>query len=120
MLLEPHTGTWQDAGVVRTAEEFTAPVPIIYQGIHPGQRPLTASFLAVDAPNVVVPIVKKAEEGNDLVVRCYETSGRPVEATLDLALVKRRWSGKFRPFEIKTLRIPVTGGEIREVNLLEE
>jgi len=120
MLLEPHTGTWQDAGVVRTAEEFTAPVPIIYQGIHPGQRPLTASFLAVDAPNVVVSVVKKSEEGDDLIVRCYETSGRPAEATLDLALVKRRWSGKFRPFEIKTLRVPLTGGEIREVNLLEE
>jgi alpha-mannosidase len=120
MLLEPHTGTWQDVGVVRTAEEFTAPVPIIYQGIHPGQRPLTASFLSVDAPNVVVSVVKKAEEGDDLIVRCYETSGRPAEATLDLALVKRRWSGKFRPFEIKTLRVPLTGGEIREVNLLEE
>jgi alpha-mannosidase len=120
MLLEPHTGTWQDAGVVRTAEEFTAPVPIIYQGIHPGHRPLTASFLAVDAPNVVVSVVKKAEEGDDLIVRCYETDGRPAATALDLALVKRRWSGKFRPFEIKTLRVPLTGGEIREVNLLEE
>ena len=120
LLLEPHTGTWQDAGVVRTAEEFTAPVPVIYQGIHPGHRPLTASFLAVDAPNVVVSVVKKAEEGDDLIVRCYETSGRAAEATLDLGLVKRRWSGRFRPFEIKTLRVPLTGGEIREVNLLEE
>ena len=120
MVLVPHWGSWQDAAVVRTAEEFTAPVPIIYQGIHPGQRPLTASFLSVDAPNVVVSVVKKAEEGDDLIVRCYETSGRPAEATIDLALVKRRWSGKLRPFEIKTLRVPVTGGEVREVNLLEE
>jgi alpha-mannosidase len=120
MLLRPHTGTWQGADVVRSAEEFTAPVPIIYQGTHPGQRPLTASFLAVDAPTVVVSVVKKAEEGDDLIVRCYETAGRPAEATLDLGLVKRRWSGRFRPFEIKTLRIPLNGGTIREVNLLEE
>jgi alpha-mannosidase len=120
MLLRPHVGAWQDAGVVRSAEEFTAPVPIIYQGNHPGHRPPTASFLAVDAPNVVVSVLKKAEEGEDLIVRCYETDGRPGEATLDLGLLKRRWSGKFRPFEIKTLRVPAAGEEIREVNLLEE
>ena len=34
MLLVPHSGAWQDAGIVRLAEEFTAPLPIIYQGIH--------------------------------------------------------------------------------------
>jgi alpha-mannosidase len=120
LLLVPHAGAWQDAGVVRLAEEFVAPVPVIYQGIHSGRHPLAASFLSVDAPNVVVSAVKKAEEGEDLIVRCYETSGKPAQVTLDLALLHRRWTGSFRPFEIKTLRIPLTGGEIREVNLLEE
>jgi len=120
MLLVPHTGAWQDAGVVRMAEEFTAPIPIIYQGIHAGNRPLSASFLSVDAPNVVVSVVKKSEDGDDLIVRCYETAGRPVTANLDLGLVNRRWTGNFRPLEIKTLRVPLNGGEIREVNVLEQ
>ena len=120
MLLVPHTGAWQDAGVVRMAEEFTAPIPIIYQGIHPGTRPLSASFLSVDAPNVVVSVVKKSEDGDDLIVRCYETAGRPVTANLDLGLVNRRWTGNFRPLEIKTLRVPLNAGEIREVNVLEQ
>jgi hypothetical protein len=39
---------------------------------------------------------------------------------LELGLVKRRWTGSFRPLEIKTLRVPITGGEIREVNFLEQ
>jgi len=120
MLLAPHSGSWQDAGVVRMAEEFTAPVPVIYQGIHPGSRPLSASFLSVDAPNVVVAIVKKAEDGDDFIIRCYETAGRPARATLELGLLNRRWTGSFRPLEIKTLRVPVAGGEIQEVNLLEQ
>jgi alpha-mannosidase len=120
MLLVPHSGTWQEANIVRLAEEFTAPVPIIYQGIHPGNRPPAASFLSVDAPNVVVSAVKEAEDGKDLIIRCYETAGRPTKATLDLDLVKRRWTGTFRPLEIKTLRVPCAGGEIREVNLLEQ
>ena len=120
MLLLPHAGSWQDAGVVRRAEELTAPVPVLYQGIHPGIRPLSASFLSVDAPNVVVSVVKKSEDGGDLIVRCYETAGREAKATLDLGLVNRRWTGTFRPMEIKTLRVPRGGGEIREVNVLEQ
>jgi alpha-mannosidase len=120
MLLAPHSGAWQDASIVRWAEEFTAPVPVVYQGIHRGNRPLSASFLSVDAPDVVVSVVKKAEEGDALIIRCYETAGRPTKASLDLGLVKRRWTGNFHPLEIKTLRVPRDGGEIREVNVLEQ
>ncbi|MDR3674235.1 MAG: glycoside hydrolase family 38 C-terminal domain-containing protein, partial [Acidobacteriota bacterium] len=120
MLLTPHQGAWPDADVVRRAEEFTAPVPVLYQGIHRGSRPLAASFLSVDVPDVVVSVVKKAEVGNDLIVRCYETAGHPVRATLELGLVKRRWTGTFRPLEIKTLLVPRAGGPIHEVNVLEQ
>jgi alpha-mannosidase len=120
LLLVPHAGGWQEAGVVRLAEVFTTPVPVQYQGIHPGHRPLSSSFLSVDAPNVVVSTLKKAEDGQDLIVRCYETAGRATQATVDLALVNRHWQGKFRPSEIKTLRVPLGGGPIREVNLIEE
>jgi alpha-mannosidase len=120
LLLLPHAGAWQDAGVVRLAEEFMAPVPVFYQGIHRGTRPLSASFMSVDVPDVVVSVVKKSEDGNDLIVRCYETAGQGATATLDLGLVNRRWTGTFRPLEIKTLRVPRNGGEIREVNVLEQ
>jgi alpha-mannosidase len=120
MLVVPHTAGWREAGIVRMAEEFTAPVPVLYQGIHPGSMPGSASFLSVDVPNVVVSAVKKAEDGDDLIVRCYETEGRSTKATLDLGLVNRHWTGTFRPLEIKTLRVPRAGGEIREVNVLEQ
>jgi alpha-mannosidase len=120
MWLAPHAAGWREAGVVRLAEEFTAPAPIIYQGIHPGDQPASASFLSVDVPNVVVSVLKKAEDGDDLIVRAYETAGRSTTATLNLSLVNRRWTGSFHPLEIKTLRVPRTGGPIREVNVLEE
>jgi alpha-mannosidase len=118
--LVPHAGTWQAARIVRLAEEYTAPVAVQYQGIHRGSKPQAQSFMSVDAPNVVVTALKKAEEGdNDLILRCYETHGRKAAATLELGFLNRRWTGNFRPFEIKTLKIPLTGGAIREVNLLE-
>jgi len=121
MLLAPHSGTWQDAGIVRTAEEFTAPLPVLYQGIHQGTRVLAASFLSVDVPDVVVPDIKQAEDGNDLIVRCYETAGHATKATLKLGMVHRLWTGNFHPLEIKTLRVPLSAtGTIREVNALEQ
>ena len=121
MILVPHAGTWQDAGIVHMAEEMTAPFPVLYQGIHRGTRAPEGSFLSVDVPNVVVSVVKQAEDGNDLIVRAYETAGQATKATLDLGLVHRRWTGDFRPLEIKTLRVPVAAaGAIRVVDVLEK
>ena len=121
MVLAPHAGTWQDAGIVRMAEELTAPVPVLYQGIHRGTRAQSASFLSVDVPDVVVSDVKQAEDGNDLVIRCYETAGHATKASLELGLVHRHWTGEFHPLEIKTLRVPLAPqGKIREVNALEQ
>ncbi len=121
MELLPHSGTWQDAGVVHMAEELTAPVPVIYQGIHRGTRAAEGSFLSVDVPNVVVSDVKQAEEGTDLIIRCYETAGRATKASLDLGMLHRHWTGEFHPLEIKTLRVPLAAaGKIREVNALEQ
>ncbi len=118
--LVPHSGTWQSARVVRLAEEFTSPVPVLYQGIHSGSKPESGSFLSVDVENVIVSAIKKAEDGDDLILRCYETHGRATKATLNLAFVHQSWTGHFRPLEIKTLRIPRAGGPIRDVNLLEK
>ena len=121
LVLVPHSGSWQDAGVVHLAEELMAPVPVLYQGIHQGTRAQSASFLSVDVPNVVVSDIKQAEDGTDLIIRCYETAGRATKASLDLGLVHRHWSGSFHPLEIKTLRVPLAAaGTIREVNVLEQ
>jgi alpha-mannosidase len=120
MLLVPHSGTWKDCQVARVTEEFVAPAVAIYQGIHGGSLPKAGSFLAVDAPNVIVSAVKLAENGDDVIIRCVESDGEKTSAVLDLAFADRRWKGNFNPFEIKTLRIAIRTGDIKEVNLLEE
>lgn len=119
MLLVPHEKTWKEAGVVRLAEEFISQPVAIYQGIHGGTMPKSGSFLSVDVPNVIVSAVKESENGDDTIIRCVETSGEPVTATLDLAFANKKWSGSFRPCEIKTLRVSRKDGNMREVNLLE-
>ncbi len=119
MLLVPHSGSWQDAGVVRTAEELVTETPILYQGIHPGTRPGAASFLSVDMPDIVVETIKQAEDGEDLIVRSYETAGTPSHATLQFPSLHTSWTGDYHPFEIKTLRIDSRSGSMKEVNALE-
>jgi len=120
MLLVSHQDTWQKSNIVRIAEEFIAPSVAIYQGIHGGSMPKSGSFLAVDAPNVVVSAIKLSENGDDIIIRCVETFGLPIIATLDLRFADRKWIGNFRPCEIKTLRMNQNTGDIKEVNLLEE
>jgi alpha-mannosidase len=120
MVLIPHEGGWQDAGVVHAAEELLAPATVIYQGIHPGSRPESDSFLSVDSPNIVISAVKQAEDGDDTIIRCFESTGRETRATVNLAFARTRWSGSFHPFEIKTLRVNRKTNAVTEVNILEQ
>jgi alpha-mannosidase len=120
MLLVPHSDTWEKSKVPRIAEEFISPSVAIYQGIHGGSMPKSGSFLSVDVPNVIVTAIKLSESGEDIIIRCVETSSSATSASIDLRFVGRKWSGDFRPCEIKTLRINKNSGEIKEVNLLEE
>jgi alpha-mannosidase len=120
MLLVPHEESWKEHNIARIAEEFMAPPVSIYQGIHGGSMPKSDSFLAVDSPNVIVSAMKQAEDGEDLVLRCVEAAGIQTDAALDLRFADRKWTGRFRPFEIKSLRLNRNTGNIKEVNLLEE
>jgi alpha-mannosidase len=93
------------------------------------QRPLSpapSSFLALDAPNVVVENWKAAEDGQGSILRLLEVGGRSATARLNFPLfeLKRAWLAnaveenqvevpvsehllavKLRPHEILTVRI---------------
>jgi alpha-mannosidase len=120
ILLVPHSDTWKKINIPRIAEEFMTSSIAVYQGIHGGSRPKSASFLSVDVPNIVLSAVKLSETGNDIIVRCVETSALTTRATIDMRFTGRKWTGDFRPCEIKTLRINSVKGDIKEVNILEE
>ncbi|HWR15004.1 MAG TPA: glycoside hydrolase family 38 C-terminal domain-containing protein [Terriglobales bacterium] len=120
ILLIPHSGTWQQADPTRNAEKLVTEVPIIYQGIHPGTRALSDSFLEVDAPEVIVSAVKQAEDGNDVIVRAYESTGAARRVRFNLRFAGTTWTGEFKPFEIKTLKVNPRTRQVSEVNALEE
>lgn len=120
MLLVPHKGNWIENNIVRSAEEFLAPLLLVYQGIHPGKMKKSGSLLSVDQPNVIIPSIKLAENSDDIIIRCLEVHGQQTLAKLELSFIGKVWTGKFRPYEIKTLRINRNTWKIKEVSLLEE
>lgn len=68
----------------------------------------------------VATAVKKADDGNYLVVRLFEPTGKPRTTTLRLPAIGAEARVKIGGFELKTIRISPDTGDWSEVNLLEE
>jgi alpha-mannosidase len=115
----PHAGGWQDAGVVAEATAFNARVHWA-RGLQP------ATWIAIDdGDGLVLQGVKRAEDGEALIVRLYEAHGgrgtarirldRPVGSAQRATLLEEPLADAdirdgaivvgFRPWEIITLRV---------------
>ena len=83
-VLYPHSGTWKTAGTVRRGYQFNYALRAMQVDRHEGDWKSEHSFLSVDAPNVTVTAVKKAEDADALIVRLYEGAGTGGQVTLTL------------------------------------
>jgi alpha-mannosidase len=119
--LVPHAGDWRDADVVRRAAELNQPAYTLLETYHEGPLPQRRGFVSDGGGSVVVTVVKAAEDADgSLVVRAYETAGRPAHASIELPLVERTLEADFGANEIKTFRVPRDPQEpVAEVSLLE-
>ncbi|HEY0704487.1 MAG TPA: glycoside hydrolase family 38 C-terminal domain-containing protein [Candidatus Acidoferrales bacterium] len=74
--LYPHAGDWKQALTVRRGYEFNSKLTALAVSQHAGASPADHSFVAVDQENVVLTAVKKAEDGDALLLRFYEWAGK--------------------------------------------
>ena len=119
--LLPHSGDWRAAETVRRAAELNQPANAVLEPNHPGGTlALRDSYLAVDPDNVIASVVKKSEDDDSIVIRCYETNKTATDATIRLPKWNRTIKTRFGPCEIKTIIVPkdVTA-PVSETNLLE-
>jgi alpha-mannosidase len=65
----PHAGGWREAGVVAEAARFNSPVLFA-----PGKAE-PRSLASTDDANLVIDTIKRAEDGDGIVVRMYECHG---------------------------------------------
>ncbi|MCF6286642.1 MAG: alpha-mannosidase, partial [Candidatus Hydrogenedentes bacterium] len=103
MQILPHTGDWRTAHTPRAAWEHNVPSIPHIESTHPGKRPQVGAMLACDAPNVVLTVLKEQEDGENLVVRGYETDGIPVNTTILFPMMDQESQVEFGAHEVKTL-----------------
>jgi len=121
----PHAGNWKQGRTVLRGYELNHPLLAHIEPIHAGSLPSVFSFLRVEPDTVVVTAVKKAEDGEALILRFYEYAGVKTDVTVTLpaevaaaeevnlmekSLGPVRVSGRTitvttGPFEIKTVKI---------------
>lgn len=115
-----HEGSWEQAGTVKLAHELNQRPTSIIETYHTGPLPQQDSYLSVDQDNIIVSVVKKAEDNDDLIVRAYETTRTATKATIRLPKWNRIVEADFGPCEIKTFRVPANEElPITETNLIE-
>jgi alpha-mannosidase len=79
-----HAGTWSSGGVVRQGLRFNNPLIAFQAGAHAGAAGKSLSFVACDPSKIAVMAVKKAESGNEYVVRIREIAGSSTPQTVSL------------------------------------
>jgi len=80
-LLRPHGSVPPEGTIQRAAFDFMHPL-LSVENYAPAGRESRDGFLAVGPQNVLVGAVKRAEDGNGIVLRLYEVEGRDAEATV--------------------------------------
>jgi len=121
----PHQGGWRRGGTVRAAYELNYPLQARITGTHDGPLGPSASFAAASPDNIVLHVVKRAEDSADWVLRWYEATGTDTTAVIALPRKPRRvWETDLMENELreirvtgKTLRVPTGSFEIKTVKV---
>ena len=99
-------GDWKDANLPRRGEVFNRKLPWIVETYHEGPLPTKYEGLSVDADNVSVGALKRAEDNNGYIIRLNETAGKAVKCVIDAPMFGRKFEVEMGAVDIKTLLIP--------------
>lgn len=81
--IRPREASWRVAGTPRHASEFNSPLIVSVVPPHRGTLPAQRSYLSLDeGSGAIVTVFRR--DGDDIVVRLYETKGQAATLTLDL------------------------------------
>ena len=123
--LYPHAGNVSASDVVAHGYSLNLPLYCAAASANAGNLAGEYGLVSCCAPNVVIETVKKAEDSEDIILRAYESGNkgtvccyaftdapkRVVECNLmeededEIAVDGKTIALKFRPFEIKTLKV---------------
>jgi alpha-mannosidase len=91
--LAPHAGDWRAAGTPWQAARLNQPMIAFQTNSHAGNLGRSFSLLQVNNAQVAATAIKKAEEGDEIIVRLKELTGNPakdVKVTMPSAIASAR------------------------------
>ena len=83
--LYPHSGNCYTANTMQKGYEFNNPLIVLNEPSHKGSLPSKHSFIEISPDNLIVTVLKKAEDSDDLIMRFYETKGADCTAIIKLS-----------------------------------
>jgi len=82
--LYAHAGDWKSGGTMRQGYELNYPLIAAVEQAHRGTMPAKYSFARIEPGNVILTVMKKAEDDNGIIFRFYEFEGKPAQVKLTL------------------------------------
>ncbi|KHO62703.1 alpha-mannosidase [Thermoanaerobacter sp. YS13] len=119
-IIYPHLCDWRNANVVKIAYELNVSPVFVIETYHEGRLPLEFSGISISSDNIIASVFKKSEDGDDFILRCYETNGIDTFVTITIPFLNRQFTSYFKKSEIKTFKIPLDGKkDVIECDFLE-
>ena len=125
--LYPHAGDWKSGGAMRQGYELNYPLMAAVAQPHPGTLPARQSLARIDARNVVLTAVKKAEDDDGVIFRFYEFEGKAGDVPLTLPraavsavetnLMEKHGAALGLSSDGRTLTVPIGAYEIKTVEV---
>ena len=82
--LYAHAGGWRAGNTMRQGYELNYPLMAVTTQPHAGTWKSKMGFARIEPGNVILTVLKKAEDDDGLIFRFYEFEGRPAEVKLQL------------------------------------
>jgi len=83
--LYPHKFSPQAANSMQKGYEINYPLHAVRTASHKGKLPDSYSFVQITPDNLILTVLKKAEDSEDLILRCFETKGEKCIGKIILA-----------------------------------
>ena len=120
-----HEGTWKEAKTTQLAYGLYTELFTKVEGSHSGVLDKKVSFVNVDKENVIIEVIKKAEDSNETIIRLYEFENKRTNCKLEfmreleqvyecdmlennekkLVSNNKEFSFIIKPYEIKTFKV---------------
>lgn len=81
----PHIGTWKTAGIMNKAYSFNNPMEACVKQAAKTTSLECTPLVEIDSENVMIEVVKTADDGKGIILRLYEAFNRSCNATLTFA-----------------------------------